>query len=213
MKLKNYKFILWDWNGTLLDDVDAGVAIINGMLSKRKMKTIGGKDDYRKLFRFPVSDYYKKVGFDFKKESFEVLSEEYIAAYNKQELKLFPFVKQTLAAVKEKNITQLILSASERTLLKKQVKQLGLDGFFTDFITLDNIYAAGKTASAQQWLSKSAVNPQDVLIVGDTLHDLDVARTIGCDCILIDGGHQDLSAAKASGATVVNSVTKVLNYH
>ena len=59
-----YKHILWDWNGTLLDDRWLCVESINKILKKRKMPPILEKT-YRKTFCFPVMKYYESLGFDF----------------------------------------------------------------------------------------------------------------------------------------------------
>ena len=61
--------IIWDWNGTLLSDVDACVKAMNIMLDKRKMGSID-IEFYKEKFTFPVKDYYVALGFDFNKESY-----------------------------------------------------------------------------------------------------------------------------------------------
>ena len=58
-----YKHIIWDWNGTLLDDTWLCVEGINQALIKRNLTPIS-EDRYREVFTFPVRDYYKKLGFD-----------------------------------------------------------------------------------------------------------------------------------------------------
>jgi phosphoglycolate phosphatase len=208
--MTKYDYTLWDWNGTLLDDVDSGVKIINEMLRRRNMKTLSGKNAYRKVFCFPVVDYYRAVGFDFKKERFEDLSEEYVELYNKQPLKLFDDAVTTLEAVKQKGVRQLILSASEKNQLKNNARLLNADRFFEDFLTLDNIYAASKTDVAKRWMTENGIDNKRVLIVGDTLHDLEVAEELNCDCALVDRGHQDLREAKRDGARVLTNVGQVV---
>ena len=75
--LKKYTHIIWDWNGTLLDDAWLCVDVMNGMLEERgmKLKTV---DEYRELFDFPVRDYYEKLGFNFKDEPFDKVGMEFI---------------------------------------------------------------------------------------------------------------------------------------
>ena len=75
--LVQYKHIIWDWNGTLLNDGWLFVEVMNIVLKRRKMKPIT-LDSYREIFRFPVKDYYMKLGFDFEKESFESSGLEFI---------------------------------------------------------------------------------------------------------------------------------------
>jgi len=62
--------IIWDWNGTLLNDVDICVESINILLSERGHKPLS-KSLYREIFTFPVKAYYELAGFDFTNESFD----------------------------------------------------------------------------------------------------------------------------------------------
>ena len=80
---KKYKHIIWDWNGTILDDAWLCVKTLNEILSRRNMQTIT-LQEYQKSFGFPVIDYYRKVGFNFETESFDIIAAEYISAYESQ---------------------------------------------------------------------------------------------------------------------------------
>ena len=62
-----YKHVIWDWNGTLVDDTWLFVDIMNGVLKDRNLQGIT-LDDYRNVFDFPVEDYYTKLGFNFQKK-------------------------------------------------------------------------------------------------------------------------------------------------
>ena len=75
-----YKHIMWDWNGTLVDDAWLCVEIMNKSLEKRNLQTIT-VEDYRQVFKFPVKDYYVELGFDFQSEPFEVCGLEFIDAF------------------------------------------------------------------------------------------------------------------------------------
>mgnify|MGYP002546450752 FL=1 len=79
--MKNIKHVVWDWNGTLLDDIDVSMEALNWILRKEKLPLVLDKSEYRKYFQFPVIEYYKKVGFDFEKTPFSVLAEEYMRYY------------------------------------------------------------------------------------------------------------------------------------
>ena len=60
--------IIWDWNGTLINDAWLFVEIMNEELKDRKLPLITVKD-YRKHFTFPVKKYYENLGFNFEKEN------------------------------------------------------------------------------------------------------------------------------------------------
>ena len=114
IELKNFTHIIWDWNGTLLDDAWLCVDVMNGMLKKRglPLKTV---EEYRELFDFPVKDYYAKLGYDFDKEPFDEVGMEFIIKYNKRqdETLLHPEVLEILAAFNTRGFSQNILSARE----------------------------------------------------------------------------------------------------
>ena len=79
-RVNKRRHIIWDWNGTLINDIWLVVEIMNKMLKKRSLSEIDLKK-YREIFDFPVIDYYAKLGFDFSKESFEELTVEFIGEY------------------------------------------------------------------------------------------------------------------------------------
>jgi phosphoglycolate phosphatase len=78
--MKFTKHIIWDWNGTLVDDTRYCVDLINGILARRSLPGIN-EGRYKRTFNFPIIDYYKRVGLDLEKETFETISNELISAY------------------------------------------------------------------------------------------------------------------------------------
>ena len=81
MSHARYRHIIWDWNGTLLDDLDLCVDVMNGLLDRRSLPLLD-RARYHRLFDFPVRAYYERLGFDFARDSFEELSVEFISAYD-----------------------------------------------------------------------------------------------------------------------------------
>ena len=108
------KHIIWDWNGTLLDDLDVSMEALNYVLEKENLPLVLDKEEYRKYFQFPVIEYYKKVGFDFNKTPFSVLAKQYMDYYQPNSLScsLHKNVEETLQKVISKDVSQYLLSAS-----------------------------------------------------------------------------------------------------
>jgi len=209
--MKSKKLIIWDWNGTLLNDIDACIISMNVMLERRNMKLLD-KAMYRKLFTFPVQDYYKSIGFDFLQESFEQLSVEYIDLYKQHSINstLQLGVFTALEQFKNKGFQQVILSASEQKALEKQVNQHQLDVYFDELVGLNNIYAKSKRDNAIRYLHKTNIPPEDSLLIGDTYHDYEVAKAIGCDCLLVNNGHQDLSQYHLNSDIIFQSLADAI---
>jgi phosphoglycolate phosphatase len=210
--IQGKSLVIWDWNGTLLDDAEVCIASMNQMLARRGMPLLS-KSRYRQLFRFPVQKYYIDLGFDFRRESFELLSVEFISIYRQLQAgaSLHSGAVELLEGIRNKRISQVILSAMERTTLIGDVTSRGINQFFDDILGLDDHYANGKAEIAREYLSSSKLISDEIILVGDTQHDFEVAALLSCDCILVAQGHHSLDRLKATGASVQKNLTGVLN--
>mgnify|MGYP001157019747 FL=1 len=207
-----YKHIIWDWNGTLLDDAWLFVDIMNGVLENRNMNTIT-VEKYRKIFGFPVKEYYKKLGFDLKKESFYESGLEFIRAYEKRryEADLYPMVNSILSKLVSMNIHHSILSAQHQVLLDDLTKYYNIRKYFTEINGLSDYYARSKIDKGIEWMKKTGHNPLEVLFIGDTDHDFEVAQSLGTDCLLISHGHHCHSRLVQTGAPVIRELKNILH--
>jgi len=206
------KLIIWDWNGTLLNDVSACVNAMNIMLDARNIQNID-EMYYKNIFTFPVQDYYKALGFNFEKEPFEELSIEYIRLYKKlsENSPLQEGAIEILEFFKQKAYMQVIISASEQKALEKQVAERFISDYFDTLIGLDNIHAHSKLHNALSYVNKIKISPQNICFIGDTYHDYEVAKAIGCKCILLDSGHMELSKYQMDKVEIVGNLQSL--YH
>lgn len=81
--MENIKQLIWDWNGTLLDDVRMCVKVMNILLDKYSLPSLS-YEKYREVFNFPVKDYYARLGFDFEIHPFEKAGIEFMDGYFKE---------------------------------------------------------------------------------------------------------------------------------
>lgn len=187
--------------------------VINETLAKRNMPTID-LDHYQKIFGFPVIDYYRRLGFDFVEESFEKVGTEFIEGYeaHKYDVSLHDGVEKVLQNLREKGVSHSILSAYKQNTLDELIGHFGLTDVFVGIIGLDNHYAHSKVDNGIQWMNELQMDKRDVLFVGDTVHDHEVAEAIGVDCVLLPGGHQKREILEETGAVVLDSVVSVCAY-
>ena len=206
-----YKHIIWDWNGTLLDDVEVVINVMNSLLIKRKMPVID-KEQYLKIFDFPVINYYTKLGFDFSLEPFEKIANEYVELYRDAygTCNLQEGAKKVLKLINDSNITQSILSASEQTYLDESVNFYKISDFFVKLLGLNDHYAISKVENGKRLLQDLSLSPKEVLLIGDTIHDYEVSKAIGCDCVLVACGHQHLDKFKNYDVPVYNSLSDLI---
>ena len=208
-----YQHILWDWNGTLLDDLDLCLETINAMLSRRGLAPLS-RQAYRKVFTFPVQDYYREIGFDFEKESFETISTEFILAYEagRGRCNLMPGAEKTLADLSALGLSQSVISASKQTYLRQAVGSFGLESHFTSVNGLNNHHAASKVELGLAFIAAQKHDPGEYLLVGDTLHDAEVAAAMGVDCCLVPNGHQDRARLAAAGVPLLEDLDYFILY-
>lgn len=204
------KVILWDWNGTLLDDVEVCMASMNTMLLQRG-KPMLSVDQYREVFTFPVIEYYRKIGWDMEKESWDALAMEYIGLYM-QKLPSAPLHDEAFAVLEylsRKGYRQVIISAMEQNALSDSVAQKGIRHFFERIEGLGDHYAFSKADIALRVIHDMNVSPASACLIGDTLHDLEVAEHISCGCILVANGHQSRQRLAAVHDRVISDLTKI----
>ena len=207
-----YTHCIWDFNGTILDDVDLGIYCVNILLRARGLDEIPSKEVYRQKFDFPVIDYYKAVGFDFSVEPYEKVAKEWVALYqsNGELSHLCDGVLEVLDYFKENQIEQSIISASEKAMLTQQIADLKVDSYFAQILGIDNIYAGSKLALAKIW--REGHPDARPLFIGDTVHDVETARLLGADCFIVCSGHQCRDRFEGLDARVFESHAELLEY-
>lgn len=195
-----YKNIVWDWNGTLLDDVVVSVETINRMLRKKRLPELT-VDKYRSVFGFPVKAYYESIGFDFNRDDWEAISRDFVDTYNElaARVTLTPGVTTMLSGLKEKGVNQYVLSALQEDALNDMLSRFGIRDYFEGVCGSNNIYADSKVDRGYDMLQTYPIDPAETLMVGDTLHDAEVAEALGFDIRLYAGGHNSSARLQERG--------------
>jgi len=208
--MTRYRHIIWDWNGTLIDDAQACVEVLNEILARRGRGPVS-YEQYREDFDFPVKDYYSRIGFDFTVEPYEELAHEYIEAYRKKQFqcRLHAGAEKALRSCLEMGLTQSILSAYQQELLEEITGFFGIKELFVRLVGLDDHYAHSKLDNGRELLAELCLKGPEVLLVGDTLHDRQVAKEIGTDCVLICNGHHPRHRLQKCGVKILESLTQV----
>ncbi len=184
------KTIFWDFNGTILDDAYLVYEILVDMLEEVGRPTVTF-EEYLHIFTFPVSDYYAKV-YDLEKTPFDELAKRFISLYMTRALhaKLHDYVVETITYFKSQGYRNVVLSASEKNNLMSQLKHYQIEDLFDEVLGTDNVHANGKIGVGNDYMKKMNINPKDAVMIGDTIHDGDVAKSLGVDFICYTKGHQ-----------------------
>lgn len=209
-KSNDLSAVVWDWNGTLLNDVKVSLLSVNEELAARNLPQIS-EEYYRSHFDFPVKDFYEKLGINFSRDNFDEMSRRFLEIYfrNLRLASLHDGVTDVLQYLKNQGIRQYVLSAMEQKRLEKMLSDYGIDHYFTRIQGLEDIYADGKMSAGRKLMATEKLDGASSWMVGDTLHDLEVAGALGLNCILFSSGHQTRERLLRKHNLVVNDYTEL----
>ena len=206
------RHLVWDWNGTLFDDLACCVEVANRLLAEFGLERLDGVAAYRARFRFPIVEYYADLGFDTGDGgNFEAAAHRYLELYAAAAATcgLHPGARETLAAVHAAGVRQVVVSASRQDHLLTQLAPFGLDAWLDGAHGIEDIYAASKEGAARRWLAESGADPAEVVFVGDSAHDHEIATAVGAPCVLFSGGHHSREHLASFGVPVVDDLREV----
>ncbi len=202
-----HRHILWDWNGTLLDDAWLCVDVVNGILGPLGLPAVT-LESYREHFDFPVVRYYERIGLPTDPEQFDAISHRFIAGYHERfgECSLRAGAEDVLRTLHGRGTAMSVLSASRQDLLELAVGRFGIAQYFASLNGIDTIHATGKLERGRDLVDALGTVPAECVLVGDTVHDFEVAQALGLDCVLLADGHHGRARLEATGAPVIDSL-------
>lgn len=205
-KLTPYKHIIWDWNGTILNDVDIVIEVVRELLAEYKLPDIT-PEHYKNIVGFPIEKFYQQIGLKTDKKSFDILNEKFFKAYDTKLNKASPFqgITELLKTLNNNNIMSSILSASEHYFLVEKVNLYGLTPYFQNVYGLSDYYAKCKVNRGKELLTKISEDKKNILMIGDTDHDLEVGHSLGIDVLLIADGHQSIDRLQSKHHNTLSS--------
>lgn len=211
-RIEDYEHIIWDWNGTLLDDVETCLTVLQQTLTAHGI-TPPNLEDYRAQFHFPVKSYYESLGIDFSDLDFEKMSDEFVAHHLKNTLengKLFDGTIEILEHIAQNHAEQSVLSAAHQKYLEHFLKHFEIHHLFDRIFGLSDNMATCKKERGLALISESKIEREQTILIGDTDHDLEVAKNLGIDALIIADGHQCFQRLSKLHHNVIESRFEIL---
>lgn len=205
-----YKVIIWDWNGTLADDVGASFRSTNSILARRNMPSIT-MEQYYSYMDTPISKFYEHL-FNLNEVPMSVLGEEFHEFYPQYFEGLHDGVEELLKELKQSGIKQVILTSGNTKVVDGDLRKYGIREYFEEVLGADDLLAAGKVERGIHWIKAQKIDPAEMVLLGDTLHDYDVAMAMGVNCVLGAMGHQAEKDLLTAGVPVVRSFREYREY-
>ena len=215
MSAPSRPYVLWDWIGTLLDDTQAALDTLNVMLARRGVKPIE-MGFFRDRFAFPCRPFYDMIGMRVEDDEWDALAKEYHDLYAEQPKALNREAIAALEKVKASGAKQSIISALRQDLLDEVTARMGVARYMECIYGVDNLDGASKLDRALELMNH--ISPQvgeqpDVVLIGDALHDKEVADALKVRCVLCgQGSHASwrLREVAPTGETLLEAVKLAL---
>ena len=206
---KKYSAIIWDYNGTLIDDVHTALLSVNDILRRRSMEPIT-IEQYYSYIGTPIIKFYEHL-FDLNEVPFDTLAQEFAQGYDKHlpEEPLMANARLVLALARDMELKQVILSSSHREEIAKSLNRLNIAHYFDCVSGADDYEASCKAQRGRQVLERLRIAPERAVLVGDSLHDYTVARQLGTDCVLLAKGHQGRADLLTAGVPVIDDLLEL----
>lgn len=207
-----YKNILWDWNGTILNDTPVAFEATNILLERYGYKTIT-LEYYRDNVDTPIVNFYSKI-FDLSKQSMDILDDEWCVLYNQlsNKINLHVGIGRLLEKLSEQGLHQAVLSAFKTEEITKFADKFSVKHYFKSVLGTDNIAMESKTLRGSKYMQEHNLMPEDTLYIGDTVHDYETAEGLGVDCVLLSIGQQSPHLLKKCGTVVCDSIEELEEY-
>jgi phosphoglycolate phosphatase len=206
------KTIIWDWNGTLLNDIDYNINVVN-ILLKRRGQRILARDEYRMLKKVPIKQFYNNIGINVTNDNvFSEIIKEYWTIYNDNymQLELNENAENILRKIQKNGIKNYLLSLTNNKELIKQIDLFDIKGYFEKIIGSSDLEARNKIDRAKELIEKERINIKETLFIGDVINDHEVAEKLGMQCILYSNGHQKIDRNKKF--IVIEDLDKINEY-
>lgn len=187
--------VCWDWNGTLLDDVSRCLRVMNRVLSDFGRPPIADADAYRAMFRFPLDAFYAEAGIG--RDEYRPAVDRYLELleHDTSQVPLHPGAREVIDGLRARGVVQVLASATQARLLAAQLRPHRLTGSFDRILSITDTHRASKQDVIEGWLRASGHDADEVLMIGDTNHDYEIAQAVGARFVHFEGGHQVLADA------------------
>lgn len=210
--MKEYKVLIWDFNGTLIDDIDAALSSVNDMLIRRSLPVINF-EQYASYVDTPIIKFYEHIFEDLYSMDFDEIAAEFNEGYENhlKDRAVMAHADEVLEYFNGKGKLQTVISATHINKVTKRLAEFGLADYFDRILAHDNLIAEDKTHLAVKYFAEKGIDPNEAIVIGDCVADFKMAQAIGCDCVLTTQGHQSRLEFAETTAVVIDSLTELKN--
>lgn len=201
--------LVWDWNGTLLDDLPIVIRAVNRSIGTFGLDTIDA-DVYRDHYTRPVRLFYDRLfGRAINDEEWLRLNTSFHETYFElaSDVDLALGARDAIKRLHAEGWTQSLLSMSPQDWLDSIVDRLGLTEWFEIVDGLSGPTGGLKATHLEMHLATLDIDGSDVVVVGDTPDDVAAAKHVGARPILFHGGSHHMDVLEAEGVPIAETIS------
>ena len=204
--------VVWDWNGTLLDDLEIVIESLNVGIGRFGLPPIDDRQ-YRDHFTRPVRSFYQSlfgrpVSDKEWKSLNKIFHDEYFSRVHSASLA--DDALEAIALTEQKGWNQSVLSMTTHDELIEIVASHGITDRFVRIEGLQTPTGGLKAAHLEQHLANLGIDPANAVVVGDTPDDAMAAQTVGASVVLYDGGSHHVPVLEAAAAPVAHTLLSAI---
>ncbi|MBE9373111.1 HAD family hydrolase [Saccharopolyspora sp. HNM0983] len=208
------RHVVWDWNGTLLDDNHAVVAAVNAVCAEFDREQVD-LQEWRSVFSRPLHQCYERLlRRSLSDQDWARIDLLYHRAYRDllHTCGLADGVPTALRGWADAGGSQSLLSMWFHDELVPLVAEMGLHELFDRVDGLrQEIGGGSKAEHLRHHLAQQELDPREVVLIGDVLDDAVAAQRAGAECVLVSTGVMAAESLRDSGFPVVGSVAEALD--
>lgn len=203
-----YHYIFWDFNGTIIDDVNTALGCVNDMLERKGRQPIT-LSDYYNYVETPIVGFYYHI-LPPEEIDFDEISKEYHSDYARRadETHLATGAYELLQRLKSDGAHQYIITANHIDETTEIAERLGILPFIDKISGAEDSFADSKINRAKELFDSLNIDRNDAIFIGDTIHDLETANELGIDCILVTYGHQGKKLLESYNACTCSDLSE-----
>ncbi|AVP59120.1 HAD family hydrolase [Pulveribacter suum] len=208
---RRFDLIAFDWDGTLFDST----AIISRSI-QLAVRDVGGREPTSEAAAWVIGmalpQALAHAAPDVPREKYPELANRYRYHYLKHQddISLFDGVLPLLDMLKERGHLLTVATGKSRRGLDHVLHAVQLRGVFDASRTADETAGKPHPLMLHELMAELGVAPERTLMIGDTTHDLEMARAAGCASVGVGyGAHSTDGFAALQPLFVAGSVAEL----
>ncbi|BBA97671.1 putative phosphatase [Actinacidiphila reveromycinica] len=205
--------LVWDWNGTLFNDIEAVVGATNASFAELGLPPVTA-ERYRELYCVPVPRFYQRLlGRLPSEEEWAVMDANFERHYLRlaERCSLAEGAAELLASRHASGLSQSLCSLATPQQLMPFVAAHGITGRFQRIDGRSGAASEGKSAQmARHVAALEGLDGRPVVVIGDALDDAAAAAHVGAFAVLYTGGSHSRATLETAGVPVADSLTEAV---